>query len=194
MARGGLAQITKVSIEQSEGHFKPDVTLESNAKKLLVEIAVTHKVDRVKLRHIRKKNLPTIEIQLGLADAMLSRNELRDKLEKDIDSKRWLYHPEQKKEELIFVNKVRAAFRNSRRPAIKMSQNMSTRRYIPKSNTAGSEGLSNAQMDRMRYEFFLRFKRQPTEEEGERLQFILYGSSAAESSKEQSYALFKSGQ
>lgn len=75
-----------------------------------------------------------------------------------------------------------------------MSQNMSTRRYIPKSNTAVSKTFSNAQMDRMRYEFFLRFKRQPTEEEGLRLQFILYGSRAAGSSKEQSYALIKSGQ
>lgn len=61
VAKGGEATISKVSIEQSEGRFIPDVTLESKAKKLLVEIAVTHKVDRIKLRHIRKKNFPQLK-------------------------------------------------------------------------------------------------------------------------------------
>jgi hypothetical protein len=194
VAKGGQAHISKVFIEQSEGRFTPDVTIESNSKRLLVEIAVTHKVDKIKLRHIRKKGLPTIEIQLRLADAILSRDELRDKLEKDINSKCWLYHPDQRKEEFIFINKVRTAIRNSRRPAIKPQQSIPTKRNLSGNNWVKSEGFSNAQMDRMRYEFFLRFKRQPNDEEASKLHSILYGNRLVKLSNEQSYASIKNGE
>lgn len=193
VAKGGEAYISKVFIEKSEGQFTPDVTIESNSKRLLVEIAVTHKVDKIKLRHIRKKGLPAIEIQLGLADAILSKDELRDKLEKDISSKCWLYHPDQRKEELIFINKVRTAIRNSRRLAIKPQQNISAKRQVLANNWGKNEGFSNAQMDRMRYEFFRRFERQPTDEEALRLHSILYGHRRVKSPNGASYASIKNG-
>lgn len=195
VAKGGEASISKVFIEQSQGRFTPDVILESNTKKLLVEIAVTHTVDKIKLRHIRNKGLPAIEIQLDLADAIMSRVELCAKLKNDINSKRWLYHPEQRKEERIFIDKVRAAIRHSRRPAIKMQQGtlIKPQPHISANSREKREGFSNVQMDRMRYEFFLRFKRQPTDEEVLKLQAILYGGRSLKRSNEPSYAFLKDG-
>jgi len=60
-------------------------------------------------------------------------------------------------------------------------------------NKKQSDALSNAQMDRMRYEFFLRFKRQPTDEEALRLSSILYGRHRVKPRNEASYAPIKNG-
>jgi len=193
VANGGEVPISMAFIEQAEDRFTPDITLESNSKRLFIEIAVTHKVDRNKLRHIRKQGLPAIEIYLDLADAILSREELYTKLKNDINSKRWLFHPKQREAERIFIDKVRAAMRNARKPAIKTQRNTLTRpqTHIPTPNGARNEGFSNAQMDRMRYEFFLKFRRQPTDEEAPKLQAILYGNRMATWSNEPSYASIK---
>ena len=193
IVKGGEAEITRALIEQTEVRFKPDITLESNSKKLFVEIAVTHKVDRNKLRHIRKCGLPAIEIHLDLADALLSRDELRNKLQADLASKRWLFHPKQREAERIFFEKIRDAIRKSRAPAISTQRKTPTRseKYIPITNGVSTKDYSNAKMDRMRYEFFLKFRRQPTIEEESNLQTILYRNRIATVSTEPGYALIK---
>lgn len=156
VVQGGEALISGAKVEQPEDRFIPDITLESNSKILFVEIAVTHKVDRAKLRHIRKSGIPTIEIHLDLRDAILSREKLSFKLQHDLDSKRWLFHPRQRKAEREYFEKVRFALRKSRRPAINLPRNIPTQlqyRVLPY-DKAGSDRLSNAKMDRMYYEFF----------------------------------------
>lgn len=145
------------------------------------------------MRHIRKQGLPAIEVHLDLADAILSREDLYTKLKNDINSKRWLFHPKQREAERIFIDKVRTAMRNARKPAIKMQRNTLIRHqtHIPTPSGAGNKGFSNTQMDRMRYEFFLEFRRQPTDEEALKLQAILYGNRMATWSNEPSYASIK---
>jgi len=180
VVQGGEALISGAKVEQPAGRVIPDITLESNSKILFVEIAVTHKVDRAKLRHIRKSGIPTIEIHLNLEDATLSREKLSLKLQNDLNSKRWLFHPRQRKAEQEYIEKVRFTLRKSRRPAINLPRNIPTQlqyRVLP-CDKAGSDRLSNAKMDRMYYEFFLRFKRQPDFEEELNLEAILYGTGA----------------
>jgi len=179
VVKGGEAKITKVDVEQAEGRFKPDVTLSCGEKKLFIEIAVTHKVDRNKLRLLRKAGLPAIEIRLELADALLSRDELRGKLQSNLASKHWLFHPKQREAERLFYEKLRSAMRAIRRDAVRKRKNSFVRPplLIASNATIRGGGNHNAEMDRMAYEFYLKYKRQPTDREYLNLRVLLYGRS-----------------
>lgn len=109
VAKGGQVAIDQVQIEQRLGDIVPDLLLICKGKALIVEVAVTHKVDRPKLRKLRQVDVPAIEIQLGWADSMLSREDLKAKLRDDIHSKHWLFHPTQREAEGEFFRKLREA-------------------------------------------------------------------------------------
>lgn len=136
IAKGGLVLISSAKIESSETGFKPDVILDCGTKNLIVEIAVTHRVDRAKMRHIRRRDLPAIEIQLEPVDAILSRKQLSEKLQNDLQSKFWLFHPKQREAERTFYSKLRQVRKDNRfrrktvAPQLKRSQNTSSDLYV----------------------------------------------------------------
>ena len=107
IVNGGEVKIDEVFIEKYLRYFKPDILISSGQKQLIVEIAVTHKVNRAKLRHIRKYDSPAIEISLELSDALLPPEQLKEKLKNDLKSKTWLFHPKQRSAEQTFINKYR---------------------------------------------------------------------------------------
>lgn len=109
VAKGGRVRIDNVRVEKNEGDFVPDIIIESGSKSLIVEVAVTHKVARTKLRRLRRRNWPAIEIKLGPEDAFLSREQLKQKLQQDLPSKSWLFHPAQREAEREFFAKFRKA-------------------------------------------------------------------------------------
>lgn len=115
IAKGGTVSIKGVRIESRETGFIPDVVLDCGTKNLIVEIAVTHKVDRDKMRHIRRREWPAIEIRLDFSDALLPRDELRSKLQDDLRTKLWLFHPVQREAERAFFLKLRLVQRANRR-------------------------------------------------------------------------------
>jgi Competence protein CoiA-like family len=114
IANGGEIKIDDVVIEKSLRNFKPDILITSCQKQLIIEIAVTHKVNRAKLRHIRKYDSPAIEISLELLDALLAPEQLKEKLKNDLKSKAWLFHPKQRTAERSFINKYRQIRRTNR--------------------------------------------------------------------------------
>ena len=88
VSEGGKVRINNVRIEEKEGSFVPDIIIEYAPKKsIIVEIAVTHKVERAKLRRIRRRNLPAIEIRLDTSDSFLSRESLKIKLQRHLASR-----------------------------------------------------------------------------------------------------------
>lgn len=107
IANGGEIKIDDVVIEKSLRNFKPDVLITSGQKQLIIEIAVTHKVNRAKLKYIRKYDSPAIEISLELLDALLTPEQLKEKLKNDLKSKVWLFHPKQRRAERSFISKYR---------------------------------------------------------------------------------------
>lgn len=115
VAKGGVFHFQEVRVEEIEGNFIPDLVLESGLKSLIVEIAVTHKVPRDKLRKIRRRNKPAIEIQLDVSDSLLPRNVLQAKLRLELASKTWLFHPDQRVEERAFFARLRQARASFRR-------------------------------------------------------------------------------
>ncbi len=107
VANGGRVMISSVKLESYEKGFIADVLLDCFDKHLIVEIAVTHKVDRQKLRHIRRRDIPAIEIRLDTRDALLPRDELRALLQNGHEIKHWLFHPRQRPAEKVFIRKFR---------------------------------------------------------------------------------------
>jgi hypothetical protein len=114
VARGGVARIDRVDVERPLAGFVPDLLITSRDRRLVVEIGVTHFVDRRKMRSIRRNSEPAIEIRLGLGDALLTRDALREKLRDDVSSKSWLFHPAQRKVEADCLAAYRALSRDER--------------------------------------------------------------------------------
>lgn len=115
IAKGGQFRYRTVRVEESVGSFVPDLVLEADSLTLIVEIAVTHKVSREKLRKIRKHNKPAIEVRLDAGDSFLPRDLLQEKLQLDLTSKAWLFHPGQRWEEQVFFKRLRQARSSYRR-------------------------------------------------------------------------------
>ncbi|NRB51973.1 MAG: hypothetical protein HRU41_30150 [Saprospiraceae bacterium] len=91
----------KVRLEKRQEGFVPDLILEKGSQSLLVEIRVTHEVERTKLWRIRRSKAFAIEIDagslfhhvsaIGPADDLAFR--FRKLLKEDLPSKNWLHHP-----------------------------------------------------------------------------------------------------
>lgn len=110
----GSVKIGSVTLESRFGPIRPDIVLNPGSNELLVEIAVTHSVDRKKSRAIRRQSLPTIEIRLKPEDAWLTREQLREKLSTETICKHWIFHPDQRTHERLFYATVRKHKRENR--------------------------------------------------------------------------------
>ncbi len=163
VANGGNVAIDSVGIESAALGFIPDIVITSNHKKLLVEIAVTHLVDRNKMRRIRKFGFPTIEIRLNRSDALLSKAELTEKLQTDAKCKIWLFHPLQKEAEAEFYAQFRNAIRFKKKaPLDSPTQPVERPKWIPAQYVSGHDRDA---FDRAGDEFFRKHGRYPSIEE-----------------------------
>lgn len=167
VAKGGEVAIDRVDLETSEGGFVPDVILHSSSKKLLIEIAVTNKVKREKLRRIRNSDLPAIEISMNVEDAFLTREEIKVKLRNDLSSKKWLFHPKQREAERKYLLKLREAIRKYRLHTQEGKVGRRNSSYLNSSHECRN-------FDREFYEFHRKHGRFPTKEECLRLWPIIY--------------------
>lgn len=84
--------VDKVYLEQQVDNFVPDVIIESNGKKLLVEVYVTHKVDDAKLAKIQTSGLSCIEVDLSGYRDGISKGGLRHELISRTEHKQWLFN------------------------------------------------------------------------------------------------------
>ena len=177
VAQGGSVQVSKVQMEAIEPGFVPDIVIHAGPKKLIVEIAVTHKVSREKLRRIRRRDLAAIELYLQQSDALLTRDALRQKLQHELDSKAWLFHPKQREAERIFAALYRAALRADRasKSLPPLRSNGSLRISRPKLGSSRTYALpSYNEYDRTAEQFRQRHQRYPTMAECLRLWPHLY--------------------
>lgn len=168
VVKGGEISIDEAHIECVAQGFTPDIVVTSNRKKLLIEIAVTHLVDRKKMRHIRKYGLPAIEIRLDWNDALLTKSELSKKLRVDVECKHWLFHPSQKEAEAEFFAKLRNAIRAMKKPRLDTPIQSVDRpaKWIPTENATGYDWLA---FEKAGKEFFRKHGRWPSMDECLRL-------------------------
>lgn len=84
-----------VYAEVPHAGFVPDICIEWERGKLLVEIAVTHYVDKNKYDKIERAGVPAIEIDISdflKKPEEFSKDELRTVLIDSIEHKNWIYH------------------------------------------------------------------------------------------------------
>lgn len=85
--------IKHVLLEHRTGDIIPDIILETEVGPLLVEVAVTHFIDDVKLEKIKRLGISTVEIDLSKASRDMSGEALADLLIHQTDRKQWTYNP-----------------------------------------------------------------------------------------------------
>ena len=84
--------IETVAVERKLGSIIPDVIVQINGRELLVEVTVTHGVDREKLTRIRELGVSCVEIDLSDTERGLAREELEKIVADGITHKRWLHN------------------------------------------------------------------------------------------------------
>ncbi len=153
--------ISSVAVEQSLGPIVPDLLLRSGEEVLILEIAVSHRVDRAKLRHIRRMNFRALELRLTAEDLFLSRTALSQRLVEDTSIKSWLFHPAQRSVEAEWVKARRRMVVDARTRAANYRVLSAGKRVQPR-----HEG--NADWRRVNdwaEQFFRKHRRYPTTEE-----------------------------
>jgi hypothetical protein len=176
--RGSIA-IDDVRVEAHAGDITPDILITSAATSFIVEVAVTHKVDRIKLRKLRRRNLPAIEIRLQGHDSFLPREMLKHKLQQDLGCKVWLFHPDQRNAERTFAAMYRQALARARhRPPVTFApssyrQQPTVRAHVPSQPTKRSDWW---EQNRFGEQFNRRHGHYPSIEECQKLRPDLFGN------------------
>jgi hypothetical protein len=85
---------------------------------VLIEVAVTHKVDEEKLRKIRHLDLPTLEIDLGSMGGRLTLDGLRKLVVDGMEGKQWLHHPALRTRRAVLRYKLREHRRGTGLPGL----------------------------------------------------------------------------
>ena len=88
---------TNVYVEAALGEIIPDVILEVQGQRLLVEIKVTHGVDEKKLGKIQELNLSTVEYDFSAEDRAIDKQQLKHALidqyqPRGFGGGRWVYN------------------------------------------------------------------------------------------------------
>lgn len=95
----GAKEITidRVELEQRFNNIVPDVVVYTGAKRLFIEVFVTHCVDEEKLDKLRATDISTIEIDLSKIDHSITTEELTAILTEDSELKYWKYNSHENK-------------------------------------------------------------------------------------------------
>lgn len=87
-----LIEFESVLLEKRIDNIVPDLIIEFEGKQIIIEIAVTHRVDDEKLKKIKKLNISVIEIDLSKFDKQLTFENFKNSLRSSLDQKKWLFH------------------------------------------------------------------------------------------------------
>lgn len=88
--------ITLQKVEEEVREFEgiiPDIVAQHQGKTLIIEIAVTHFVDEVKLKKLQQLAFPVLEISLEPSSNIPNLEEVRDLVTNSIHNRKWLVNP-----------------------------------------------------------------------------------------------------
>ncbi len=95
---------TDVRLEVSLSDIKPDLIIYIGEKKLMIEIAVTHFVDKEKYEKIKLKNISTIEVDLKSLKDGFTYQDLKRMVLDSINNKEWIYNTKKNELENKYFN------------------------------------------------------------------------------------------
>ena len=87
-----FVDLDQVVLEERAGSIVPDVIAIRRGQRLLIEIAVTHKVDENKAEHTRRADVSMLEIDLSGIPLGSDRESLAHHVVEPSDRKRWIYN------------------------------------------------------------------------------------------------------
>ena len=101
MAEATVIQVENVYLEKRIDTIVPDIIIESKGRTLLVEIEVTHRIDDIKLKKIRRNGLAVVTVdaskllkeQFAKGDYLLKEEAFQNALIYGTDFKKWLHNP-----------------------------------------------------------------------------------------------------
>ena len=99
-----MIQFDKVYLEKHINDIIPDLIIEFQGKKLLIEIAVTHFIDEVKKQKIQHLNISTLEINLSKINKQITFEFLKKILIEDVENKTWIYNTKNE----LFLKKLKS--------------------------------------------------------------------------------------
>lgn len=134
-----LIECDKVVLEQylSEFDFKPDIVIYKNNIPLIVEVAVTHSIDKEKKKKIIKSGISTIEIYLNKNEIFkLSKDELANKIINDVNNKKWIFNrlEKNKKKQIDDELSKTSKIKSKREKSVKENDILDELRYKYKIN------------------------------------------------------------
>lgn len=89
-----LVTFDQVILEQTEGDIRPDIIGIVGGRRLYIEVAVTHFVDKGKEIKIRARGVSTVEIAVTqVVGERWTMDKLRDVVLKQTENKIWIYNP-----------------------------------------------------------------------------------------------------
>lgn len=99
-----------VDIEKSYGDIIADAVILVSGKPCIIEVAVTHFVDEVKIKKLEKLGVPAFEIDLSglLKTPPKNRKSIEDAVLKDETDRQWVFNPKRN----LLLEKKRAEFQN----------------------------------------------------------------------------------
>lgn len=97
----------RVEIEKKIENIIADIVVYKGERLLIIEIFVTHKIDKEKEEKLKKIGISTMEIDLSMMDKEINKEELREILLKDKEKKRWILNKPldlflKREEEILF--------------------------------------------------------------------------------------------
>lgn len=146
LAKGGKVRIDSALIETHRSSYRPDIEVLSGGNTLIFEVAVTHRVGTKKKRAIRKDKIPTIELRLEKHHALLDWMKLKALIQSSIETKHWIYHPNEDRATMSFFEKYRSAQRRRAKH----------RRTVPATNEASRRWRTSTQTMRQGRKAILR--------------------------------------
>ena len=91
--RAELVELQQVEVESIHHTIIPDIKTVVNGEKLLVEICVTHPIDKIKKQKISELKIDTLEIDLSRINSQITWEILEQVMyQYDIELKRWIYN------------------------------------------------------------------------------------------------------
>lgn len=90
--KAAYVNFESVTSEKKLNNIVPDIILEVNGKKLLVEIAVTHFIDESKNNKLNSYKMSTIEIDLSKENRDINEDYLTELLIDKLENKKWIYN------------------------------------------------------------------------------------------------------
>lgn len=89
-----MIKVSNVILEKKLDNIIPDILLETNIGKVIVEIFVTHEIDNEKRKKIEQLGIQTIEVDLSKFERDITEKDLKDFLIGKSENKHWIYNRE----------------------------------------------------------------------------------------------------